>query len=925
MQKQHTYLIALSVLLVTGAYAQMSKGDKYFEHGEYVKAIPYYKKESRSKNTARQQEALIKLANSYKITNQYSKAEATYHKLVEINPDQPKEVVFSYAQILKSNNKYEEAAEQYANYVRQNPNDDQAKNALKFCREIKYYLSRPIEYAIKNLEGINTENAEFSPVMVNNKLMYIAERETFDFVNYEVHDHSGEPYQNLYIASIEGDQVKKSKSFSNKINTEFHDGPGSLTADGKTLYFTRVDNIQKKGYTNRSRIYQAESSGRNWRKPKPISLNSDDYSIAHPSVNADNTVLFFTSDMAGGFGGKDLYMSVKEGESWGAPVNLGPDINTSGDEMFPTIRKDGTLFFASNGLPGFGGLDIYSAKKIDNKWILQRNEGLDLNSSTDDFGITFLNDTIGYFSSNRAGGKGNDDIYMYEFTSKSLVVSGTILFTENIKDPAKNKKVLLMDEFGNVVDSVYTDAKGFFAFKNLEGDKHYMAAVMEEDPELVGKARFYLAENDSVIHRVTSKYKDTRFVFRNLPVDPNALPDLYTEDDLVFAGTLRHGAGDAPLVNAKLKLINDYGDVVEEATTNEYGAFAFRNIPSDQNYMVSLDEGDVQLPEGTKIILTNKNGKDVRTFYKGKGKFMFKILTVDKTLLEDMDAEDVNLVMGIYGYMYDQDKKPIVNAKIHVKEEDNSNPQEWVTTANGRFNFKNLDAEKNYIFETEENDPGLSNVKRIYIADSKGRIYKVVDLVGGKFTFKLLEVDKFTIGEFVVEDPSLKIAENKEKVKKEKEEKEAKAKDPKTKETKPVKEEKPVAKAEEPEDESELTVTIVESIYYAYGDYSIGDDGKVILDKAVDALQEYPKLIMEISSHTDSQSSSEFNLGLSRRRAQTIVDYLVKKGIARSRLKATGYGETRLLNQCTDGTECTDAEHKINRRTEFKITKPIKR
>lgn len=919
MQKQFKYLIALSLFCVTGAQAQMSKGDKHFEHGEYAKAIPFYKKESRSKNTERKQEALIKLGNSYKATNQYSKAESCYRDLMELNPEQPKDVVFNYAQILKTNNKYEEAAEQYANYLKQNPNDDQTKNALKFCREIKYYLSRPIEYAVKNVESINTENAEFSPVVIGDKLLFIGERESFDFVNYEVHDYNGEPYQNLYIAKIDGDLLKKSKSFSDKINTDFHDGPGSLTADGNTIYFTRVDNIQKKGFVNRSKIYQAQKSGKNWKNIKPISLNSNDYSIAHPSVNGDNTLLFFTSDMPGGYGGKDIYMSVKEGENWGAPVNLGPDINTSGDEMFPTLRKDGMLFFSSNGLPGFGGLDIYSAKKIDNKWILQRNEGMSLNSNTDDFGITFLNDSMGFFSSNRDGGKGNDDIYSYKFTSKSMVVSGTILYTENIKDPAKNKKVLLMDELGNVIDSVYTDAKGFFAFKNLEGDKHYMAAVMEEDPELVGKARFYLAENDSVIHRVTAKYKDSRFVFRNLPVDPNALPDLYTEDDLVFAGTLRTGSNDAPLQNAKLRLVNDFGDVVEETVTNEYGAFAFRNIPSDQNYMVSLDEGDVQLPEGTKIILTNKNGKDVRTFYKGKGKFMFKVLTADRTLLEDMDAEDVNLVMGIYGFMYDQDKKPLANTKVHVKEEDGSNPQDWTTSANGRFNFKNLDAEKNYIFETEENDPSLANVKRIYIADSKGRIYKVVDMVNGKFSFKLLEVDKFTIGEFVVEDPSLKIAENKEKAKKEKE------KETKAKETKPVaaKEEKPVEKEEEPE--SEMTVTIVENIYYAYGDYSIGDDGKAILDKAVDALTEYPKLIMEISSHTDAQSSAEFNLGLSRRRAQTIVDYLVKKGISRSRLKATGYGETRLLNHCTDGVECSDAEHKINRRTEFKITKPIKR
>src|SRR5690606_789736 len=121
----------------------------------------------------------------------------------------------------------------------------------------------------------------------------------------------------------------------------------------------------------------------------------------------------------------------------------------------------------------------------------------------------------------------------------------------------------------------------------------------------------------------------SRFMFRNLPVDPNALPDLYTEDDLVFAGIIKTGNAGAPLTNTRLKLVNEFGDVVEEATTNEYGAFAFRNIPSDQNYLIAVEEGDVKLAEGTKIILTNKNGKDVRTFYKGKGKFSFKVLNAD--------------------------------------------------------------------------------------------------------------------------------------------------------------------------------------------------------------------------------------------------------------------------------------------------------
>jgi outer membrane protein OmpA-like peptidoglycan-associated protein/tetratricopeptide (TPR) repeat protein len=922
MLRRHIILSGVLFLYLPSLLAQSSKGDKYYENSEYLKAIRFYKKETRSNTAIRRQEALVKLGNSYKSLNDYEHAEEAYRKALENENTVAPEVYYNYAQVLKVNNKYEEAAEQYSNYIKLSPNDENARNALKFCREIKYYLSKPIEYSVKNIGTINTTQSEFSPFVMNNKLMFIAEREEFDFVNYPVNDYDGEPFLNMYVSTLDGMTVKKSKTLSKNLNSEFHDGPGCMSSDGKTLYFTRVDYKQKKGYVNHAKIYMATGSDRSWKDIKPLSLNSEEYSVAHPSISADNNTMYFVSNMPGGYGGKDIYVAQRNGDGWDKPVNLGPDINTTGDEMFPSIRKDGVLFFSSNGLPGFGGLDIYSAKKVDNKWLLQRNEGLDLNSSADDFGITFLNDSLGYFSSNRKGGKGKDDIYLYDYTSRSLVVSGTVLLTENLKDYAKDKKVVLLDEKGNAVDSTKTDEKGFFEFKNLDSEKKYMAVVAEDDPILAGKARYFLSEKDSVIHRVSGKVGNGRFAFRNLPVDPNGLPDLYTEDDLVFAGTLLAGeTGTVALKNAKLRLVNDFGDVVEETTTNEFGAFAFRNIPSDQNYMISVEESDVELPEGTKITLTNKAGKEVKSFYKSKGKFSFKVLNSDRTVLDEMDAEDVNLVMGIYGYMYDQDKRPIINAKIRVKNEDGTNLQELTTSESGKFNFKNLDADKNYLFETDENDSSLAGVKRIFIADSKGRIYKVIDMIGGKFSFKILEVDKVALGEFVIDDPSLTLAAMKKATPKKKE-KVKKEKEPKA-EKEPVVVEEP--KKEEEAEESELNLVIVESIYYAYGDYKLGEDGMKILDKAVEAMRDYPKLALEINSHTDSQSSAEFNMALSHRRAQAAVEYLVSKGISRSRLKARGYGETRLLNKCADGVECTDDEHKVNRRTEFRITKPIKK
>lgn len=906
MRKNIRIIPAFLVLMfVTAVAAQNTAADKLFQRGAFYEAIPLYRKEAKSKNATKRLKAYVKLGDCYKAINNFPEAENSYNSAFEVSGELPSDAYLRYAQVLKVNNHYDEAAAQYQNYLKLNPNDETVKRALKFCQNIKDYMSKPADYEVTNVGLVNTPKSEFSPYVINDKLMFIAERQQFDFVGFEKNEYNGEPFLNLYVSALAGNDVKKEKPFSKAINSQFHDGPGCVSADGTTLYFTRVSYMNKRNYVNQSKIYTAVGSMKGWKKVKPLELNSDDYSIAHPSISADNTTLFFTSNMPGGFGGKDIWMCKRDGDTWGTPINLGPDINTSGDEMFPTIRKDGTLFFSSDGLPGFGGLDVYSAKELQGKWVIEKNEGQGMNSSADDFGITFLNDSMGYLSSNRAGGKGSDDIYRFVYRphSNTTSVSGTVLLTENIMDKARGKKVLLLDEKGNVIDSMQTDANGYFSFRNLPADQKYMTSIEESDPNLVGKARFYLA-TDTTIQRVSAKFQGNRFVFKNLPVDPNSLPELYTKDDLVFAGSLTH-TNKQPLKNVKLKLVNEYGDVMEETTTNENGSFAFRNIPSDQNYVVSIEENDIVLPEGTKVSLNNKNGKEIRSFYKTKEKFVFKILASEKAVLDEMEAEDMNLYMGLYGYMYDQDKKPLSNIKIKVHQEDGSDEQEWVTSEAGKFSFKNLAADKNYIFEANEDDANLKGVRKIFIADAKGRVYKIVELgKNGKFEFKILETDKASLGEFVVNDPWLKVVELKKD------------------NVKPAKELKPVEVEEE--GESELSITIVENIYYPYGVWELDDNARSVLDKAVDAMKDYPKLIMEISSHTDSQSSADFNMGLSNKRAQTCVEYLVSKGIDRKRLKSKGYGETKLLNRCGDGVECSDDEHRVNRRTEFKITKPTK-
>jgi outer membrane protein OmpA-like peptidoglycan-associated protein len=1219
MSIKQLFTISLIVFCANLLMAQIAKGDAFFDKDDMLSAIPCYKKAAKSNVAAEKQQANIKLGNSYHRLNDYANAENYYRLVIESNDGLSIEnnLYYQFAQVLKSNTKYEEAAKYYKIYIEKSPNDQNAKKALKFCAEINYYLSKPIEYAVKNIISINTEKAEFSPFVSNNKLMFVAESESFDFVNYEVKSTDGQPYVQMFVSEIEGDMVKKSKTLSKKLSSEFHDGPACLSADGKLLYFSRVINIEKKGFVNRSKIYTATGSNRSWKNVKVLPFCSDDYSVAHPAISYDNKTIYFTSDMPGGFGGKDLWMCVKSDSiNWGPPINLGPDINTSGDEMFPAIKKDGNLYFSSNGLPGFGGLDIYSAHKIDTKWILNRNEGIQLNSSTDDFGITFLTDSTGYFSSNRKGGKGKDDIYFYKYTDLSVQIGGTILLSKNLKDVASEKKVYLYDDKGVKIDSTLTNNKGQFMFKNLASEKNYMAVLDPAELKFTSKKKIYLAQKDSIITNAsyrlpngllgiknikrdgkalpdldaeeisfagklfsgdnadkampkakvkivnaagevlgeTTTDENGSFVFKNLPSNENyivvvdddelrlpegtkitlanksgkaiksytkakennefkilaseksvisdlaadedinfagkllsgdkadnamkrvkvkivnaagevlgetvtdengaftfknipgnenyivvidddelrlpegtkitlankagkemksynktkdnteqfkilaseksIISDMMVDDEITFAGTLMLGdKATKAMKNVKVKILNQAGEVVGETTTNEFGAFAFRNIPGDQNFIVSIDEGDLQLPQGTRITITNKAGKEVKSIVKDKEEnFDFKILSSDKNLIEDMDAGDANMVMGIYGFLYDQAKRPIANVHLTVKDEDGSNARKIITSPYGKFSFKNLNPEKNYIFEADANDPGMIGVKSIQIADGKGKVYRVIELESGMFSFKVLEADKNAMGEFSVDDPWMKMTEAKKREMRIKAEKELAAKkaaeaiakqqkerddklakdlalierknkdeaikeekrirdeaaredkrlkEEAAKEAKRLKEEELLAKKEqerlereealqrEKDEEAaadmEISITIVENIYYAYGKFDVTDEAKTILDKAFDVLKQNNKLELEISSHTDSQSSYGFNLNLSKKRAQAAVDYLVAKGIDKSRLKPIGWGELKLLNKCVNNFKCTDEEHRVNRRTEFKIIKAKKK
>jgi outer membrane protein OmpA-like peptidoglycan-associated protein len=886
--------------------AQMKRADSYFENLEYVKAIPFYEKGLKKKEDPA---AAANLAYCYRYLKEYELAEKWYAKSVSLPGSDPINF-FYYGQLLKNNNKPEEARKQFEIYILKVPESRTAKAQVKSCADLKHWLNQPPLYAVKNATQLNTRFSDFAPAYFNEEIVFTSDRGAKDLLGEDYNKSTNTAFLTIYLAKSKAgkdDSVtfKRIKEFPLVMKKTGHYGPVSFSGDRKVMAYNRVDKklrLSRTHFVNRPKIYFANSKKTIFLGRTPFPFNSDDYSVAQPSLSADGKTLYFSSDMPGGYGGKDLYVSRQEGLTWTKPENLGPEVNTDKDEVFPCIRKDSVLFFSSDGHPGFGGLDVFSASHKNGKWGDITNQGSPLNGPTDDFGITFNEEgNRGYFSSDRIGGVGGDDIYSFQVTNKFMRVAGRVLLSRDGKEAAPNASVTLLTEDGQVVKVTTTDKSGFFRFDNLPADKKYLAQLDENDPAFAGKTKAWLTDEHGKIIRVTQltkKSKGPRFSFHNLPADSNALGELYTADELInLAGNLLAGTDPAvPLSNQEVLLKNDKGEIVQWTTTNAFGAFAFKDIPPDQNYIVALEDKKSRLTLNTKITITNKSGREVgNTLVDKKGFFSYRILASDKAALSILIVPDEDLRVDIKGGLLagDGSKKALANTTLYIMDQKGKVIQTIQTDAKGFFQFINLPSDQNYIVSVDEGaDPVLAKLEKILLTDANGKVVREIKInKSGYFDFEILASEQTVLGNVYVDDPWLRVLQLKQVSEKDK------------------------------DIHQRDSITIIENIYYAFGDWKILPEAENILTKVIQVMKNDPGLVVEVDSHTDSRSSSEFNLSLSNKRAKTVVDYIVIRGVPAYRIKGIGYGESRLLNRCADGVECSDDEHAKNRRTEFKITK----
>lgn len=879
-------IISLKILLLLCAFssfAQLKKANQYYNNDEYNKAIPLYIGVLKAEPDNIQ--ALEAIANSYRIIRDYIQAEPYYERLIKQNGIDPVNHLY-YATVLKANNKPKEAKAEFKQYGQAFPSDNRVPLLIRSCDEFTALTQKVKQIEVSPFVAANTENSEFSPVLFNDKLVFISDKK-------QKLTQDKAAYLHVYSVDIKSDNAASAQMLPYPINSEFHDGPVSFNAEQNMMLITHVE-IAGIRDTNRAKIYFSFLEKNKWSKPVSFEYNSNKYSVAHPVLSADGQQLFFSSDMFGGNGGLDIYVCQKQGESWGQPQNLGTKINTAGDEAFPYLRKDGTLFFASDGHSGFGGLDIFSAVKSAGKYGNVTNMGADLNSVADDFGIVFTSsDSLGYFSSDRQGGKGKDDIYKFTIVNTEMAIEGKVVKGYNASNIVKKAELTLLSETGTTLDMGTTDNTGYFKFDGLERGKKYHIKIENVSD---AKSKYYMLNTKNKFIRETGVDGwGGKYVFRNLPSDPNEVIEI-TGDVITVAGNLLVGDQTTkPLANTKVNIVDQNGNIVQTVVTNAFGSFVFTNLPSDKTYIVKVDEKDVQLVRKSKIILTNKSGQEIQTTNADKeGAFTFSLLASDKTVLKRMEVEDVDLRIEFKGKFVGDDKKPLANTVVNVVNDRGEILQTTKTDETGAFFFENLPSDQHYLIKIDEKDPQLKRIKKVVLTNSKGDVVKEVKTVENPeapYSFSFLPSEKTKLTTVYVDDPWLKVLK--------------------------LKNSKVSVAAKQ-------NVTIVENVYYGYGEYRMPAEANKILDKVINLMESDPDLLVEIASHTDSRSSKEYNLSLSEKRANAAVDYIVKNGINKARISGKGYGESKLINNCADGVDCSEEDHAKNRRTEFQVARKKK-
>lgn len=452
MNRLITLLIILS--LSTSAFAQKRKTQKAYdawEAGEYYEAIDLFKDAySKTRDRAEKAELSFMVAESYRMSNNPKSSEQWYKKISGKDYARP-DATFFYAESLRKNGKYEDAIEEYKNYKVMVPADFRSDLGVRSCELAIEWIESPEPYVVIENKDLNSRKSDFGAAYARDDFgMVFLTSSRDEATGKSDNGATGQNFTDIFESRLDKKGKWSTPVPVEGINTEYEEGTPSFTEDYREVFFTRctVGKRENRG----CEIYSSSLSGDGWSEPKKLELLADSLVAAHPAVSPDGLELYFVSDMEDGYGGKDIYVVRRESSSseWTKPQNLGADINTKSDELFPYIRGNGSLYFASDGHIGMGGLDIYRAEPQSNGGWIVDNMHYPINTFADDFAIVFMGESEkGLFSSTRKG-RSNDELYNFELPPLKFSVKGLVK-DENSGEAISAASVQLIASDGSTV------------------------------------------------------------------------------------------------------------------------------------------------------------------------------------------------------------------------------------------------------------------------------------------------------------------------------------------------------------------------------------------------------------------------------------------------------------------------------------------
>jgi len=523
------FILSIAVTAQKTRYYAKS-ADEAFEDEKYALAVERYQKivNKVKNNKAEKDRIYFQMAECYWHMAEYKKAKAQYKRLIRSNYEKKEAIVLlHYAETLKMDANYEEAKEHYNAYAERVPDDPRGLNGALSCDFIQEWIDNPSKYEIEYIKKLNSRDSDFAPCYASsnfNDLIFTSTRESSTGKGKD--EWTDMAFSDLFYSRLdrkdEWSEPTLVTSDEDGINTEDNEGVGTMNSRFNTLYFTRCPNVEKKQMG--CQIYTSQRSGRAWGKPEMVVLGRDSsIAIGHPTVSENELIIYFSSNKAGGVGGKDIWVAFRDSKSepFSRPFNLGPIINTPGDELFPTLRTDTLLYFASDGHPGMGGLDIFfTTIDLEGNWGEPVNMRYPLNTTFNDFGICFHDEMEkGFFSSDRRGRKGREDIFSFiipplEFTLQGIVTDDRTLQT------ILDANITLVGSDGISV-STRTNEEGFYMFGKTQVLPNTTYEIIVTKPEYFNSS----AKITTVGVEIGTDF-NKNFVLKPIPEEPIILPEI---------------------------------------------------------------------------------------------------------------------------------------------------------------------------------------------------------------------------------------------------------------------------------------------------------------------------------------------------------------------------------------------------------------